>query len=148
VEVGQGRVVRAGLTQRQSHEPANQQVGREQLLQRGVGAGISPGTDHLSTDELGNGKGGRGTRSARSVMEAGTGGNHGSRVIPSGKQHQGVVGAAAQQRAIDQGFEPAENGSEKFADQPLHGGRDIRQVASAGPQHGWYNRHTNRLSVT
>jgi len=48
-----------------------------------------------------------------------------------------MVGAAAQQRAVDQGFEPGQDGREERADEELKLRRHIRQIAGAGAQHGW-----------
>jgi len=96
VKVSEGGVVRAGLGEREAHEPANKQVGRQHLLQGGVGAAVGPGAHDLSTNELGDGELRRAARGARSVMEARSGGDHGGRVIRLGEQHEGMLGAAPQ----------------------------------------------------
>jgi len=70
-------------------------------------------------------------------MVALTGSDDGSRVIPLGEQDEGMVGAAAQQRAVDQSFEPGQNRREERADEELKLRRHVGQIAGASPQHGW-----------
>lgn len=128
VEGGQGGVVGARLGERQADEPAHQQVGCEQLFQGRAGAAVGPGADELHADELGDAEGGRGARGAWGVMEARTGGDDGGGVIPLGQQHKGVVGAAPQQRVVDQGLEPGQDRGRNWAILPWY-------VASVSP--GW-----------
>jgi len=141
VEVSQGGVVGPRLGEREADEPTDAQVGGEQFFQGGVGAGIGPGADEFHAHELGDAEGGRGTRGAGGVMVALTGSDDGSRVIPLVEQHERMLGAAPQQRAVDQGFEPDEDGGEERADEELKLRRHVWQVARAGAQHGWYNGH-------
>jgi hypothetical protein len=56
-----------------------------------------------------------------------------------------MVGAAAQQRAIDQGFAPGQDGGEEGADEILDNGWYVGQIARARMEHWWYHSHTNRF---
>lgn len=142
VEGGQGGVVGTVLGEWQADKPAYQQIGVEELFQRRVGATVSPGADDRHAHKLLEGEGGRGARRAWGVMVALAGGDDGSRVVPLVEEDEGTLGAAAQQRAIDQGFDPGQDGGQKLADEDLNHRRNVRQIAGRGPQHGWYNGHT------
>lgn len=96
VKGGQRGVVRSRLGKRQADESAHEQVGGEQFFQRRVGAGVGPGADDFTADELLDGEGGRGSRRARGVMKALTGGDDGGGVVEVVGQHQRMVSAAAQ----------------------------------------------------
>jgi hypothetical protein len=69
-------------------------------------------------------------------MKTLAGGNHNG-VVVLGKQDEGIFGAVAQQRAVDQGLEPGQDRREKIGDEPLDEGWNIWQVALAGAQHRW-----------
>ena len=64
-------------------------------------------------------------------MEAGAGGDDGGGIIPLGEQHQWMVSAAEQQRAIDQRGELLQDGFEKAADQILDKQWNVRQIGRA-----------------
>jgi len=81
-------------------------------------------------------------------MEPGAGSDDGRRVIPLGKEHERMVSAARQQRAIHERFQPGqdrrEERSEKIPDERRH----IRQIVDASMQQRWYHSHSSPLSVT
>ena len=80
-------------------------------------------------------------------MEGRAGGHDGGWVIPLRQQHERMLGAAAQQRAVDQRTEPGQDGFQKGAEQLLNKRGHIRQITRATAPHLWYNRHPNCLSV-
>ena len=80
------------------------------------------------------------------MVKGGAGGHDGGRVIVLGQQHERMLGAAVQQRAIDQRAEPGQDGFQKAADQILDKRGYVGQIARATAEHWWYTGHPNRLS--
>lgn len=70
-------------------------------------------------------------------MKAAAGGHHGGRVVPLGEQHEGMVGAAPQQRTGDQRFQPGHDRLQEQADQILDKRGDVGQIARAGAEGLW-----------
>jgi hypothetical protein len=85
---------------------ADEQVAGQQPFQLGVGAGVGPGADDFGADQLFDAEGGRGAFGALGMAVGGTGGDDGSWIIGLGDLEQGMVGAAGQDGAQEQGFEP------------------------------------------